>query len=125
MIYESVLILRSVLDVIRTEVKKAPRTETGGALAGYLHENHVVVTHACGPGPRAELKRTSVLIDGQYADAFCTRLFKQSHGRIDHDEIEEDGSCIRHSRESGNPVPLSRFIARKSLGPGYRCAIPG
>lgn len=84
-IYERVLILQSVLDFIRAEVRKAPRVETGGALAGYLsRENRVTITHACGPGPRAELKRTSVLIDGQHAHAFCTQLFKQSGGRLDY-----------------------------------------
>jgi len=84
-VYQRILIQQDVLEFIRKEVRKSPRTETGGALAGFLsHDNSVIITHACGPGPRAELKRYSVLIDGKHADAFCTRLYKSSGGQLDY-----------------------------------------
>ena len=77
--------LRSVLAVIRAEVRLSPKTETGGALVGYLaREGTLVITNACGPGPRADLGRTSVMIDGQHAAAFCTRMYKDSGGRLDY-----------------------------------------
>jgi integrative and conjugative element protein (TIGR02256 family) len=77
--------LRSTLDVIREEVRRTPKTETGGALVGYLStEGALVVTHASGPGPRAKLKARSVLIDGKHAQDFCTRLFAESEGQLDY-----------------------------------------
>lgn len=83
--YKQVLVLRSVLDTIRAEVRLSPKTETGGALVGYLERDGVlIVTHACGPGPRSELRRTSVLIDGKHAGAFCTQMYKQSGGCLDY-----------------------------------------
>lgn len=83
--YSQILVLPSVLDTIRREVRLAPRTETGGALVGYLDCSGIlIVTDACGPGPRAELKRMSVLIDGQYAHKFCTEVFNRSSGHLDY-----------------------------------------
>jgi integrative and conjugative element protein (TIGR02256 family) len=83
--YKHVFIVRSILDVIRAEVRRAGRRETGGALVGYLSpESTLFVTHASGPGPRAQLQLTSVLIDGQYAHEFCTRIFTSSGGRLDY-----------------------------------------
>jgi integrative and conjugative element protein (TIGR02256 family) len=83
--YDQVLITRNVLEVIRAEVRGVGKVETGGAMVGYLEfPNSLVVTHASGPGPRAELNSTSVLIDGRYAHAFCTRLFEESGGRLDY-----------------------------------------
>jgi integrative and conjugative element protein (TIGR02256 family) len=83
--YDRILILRSVLDSIRAEVKSAGKVETGGAMVGYEgHDNSLVVTHASGPGPRAKLSRMSVLIDGNHAHAFCSRIFRESNGRLDY-----------------------------------------
>lgn len=84
-LYERVFIVRSILDVIRSEVAYSPRTETGGALTGYTSaENTLIITNACGPGPHAELRHASVLIDGQHAHAFCSRIFRESDGRCDY-----------------------------------------
>jgi len=83
--YDQIFIVRSVLEVIRAEVRRAGRVETGGAMVGYQSPpNSLVITHASGPGPRSELNTTNVLIDGQYAHAFCTRLFDDSDGRLDY-----------------------------------------
>jgi integrative and conjugative element protein (TIGR02256 family) len=83
--YDHVCIVRTVLESIRAEVRRVGRVETGGALVGYeSHTNALILTHASGPGPKSELSRTNVLIDGQYAQAFCTQLFDGSGGRLDY-----------------------------------------
>jgi integrative and conjugative element protein (TIGR02256 family) len=83
--YDRVLIVRSVLEFIRAEVRRVGKVETGGALVGYQDgPKSLVVTNASGPGPRSELSPSHVLIDGQYADAFCTRIFENSRGRLDY-----------------------------------------
>ena len=85
LMYDQIFIVRSVLEVIRAEVRRAGRVETGGAMVGYeAHSNSLVVTHASGPGPKSELNPTNVLIDGQYAHSFCTRIFHDSGGRLDY-----------------------------------------
>jgi len=54
-------------------------------MVGYQSpSNSLVITHASGPGPRGELNPTNVLIDGQYAHAFCTRIFDDSGGQLDY-----------------------------------------
>lgn len=110
-IYDRVLIQESVLAFIRSEVKKSPRTETGGALVGFLSEdNCVTVVGACGPGPRAELKRFSVLIDGQYAHAFCTRAFEKSGGKLDYvgDWHRHPGWSLRTSNQDLDAMRIIR-----------------
>lgn len=84
--YDRIFIIRNVLDVIRAEVKRAGKVETGGAMVGYHQSlsNSLVITHASGPGPKAELNPTNVLIDGQYAHDFCTRMFDDSGGQLDY-----------------------------------------
>jgi len=83
--YERILMFRSVLDTIRAEVKCTGKVETGGAMVGYeAPDDSLVVTHVCGPGPRAVLSRMSVLVDGQHAHAFCSRIFRESNGRLDY-----------------------------------------
>jgi len=84
-LYERAFVVRTILEVIRAEVEYSRKTETGGALTGYLAAgNTLIITHACGPGPRAELKSASVLVDGQHAQAFCSRIFTESSGRFDY-----------------------------------------
>ncbi len=118
-IYQRILIQRNVLDLIRLEIKKSPRTETGGALVGYLsQDNCVIVTDACGPGPRAELKRYSVLIDGKYTSAFCNRIFEESGGRLDY-----VGDWHRHPgwSLSTSPQDLDAMVTIKESN---CCSIP-
>jgi integrative and conjugative element protein (TIGR02256 family) len=83
--YRAIFVVPSVLDSIRHEVSRAKRKETGGSLVGYLSaDNAVVVTHASGPGPRAELAYDSVLVDGTFSSEFTNRIFAQSGGRLDY-----------------------------------------
>lgn len=85
MTYRNIIIVPSVLATIRREAQSAPRTETGGALVGYAtREDEVILTHASGPGPRAELARDSVLIDGEYTTAFCNLLYHNSCRQLDY-----------------------------------------
>ena len=83
--YDRVLLFRSVLDTIRAEVRSAGKIETGGAMVGYESQgNTLTITDVSGPGPRAQLARKSVLIDGQYAARFCFRIHSESGGQIDY-----------------------------------------
>lgn len=85
MIYRHIFIVRSVLMTIRQEIGRARWTETGGPLVGYISEDEaLVVTHAGGPGPKSVLTHSSVLIDGEYAQGFCTKVNREWSGRIDY-----------------------------------------
>ena len=117
--YRGILIQHEVLELIRTEVGKSSRTETGGALVGFLsQDNYVIVTNACGPGPRAELRRYSVLIDGKYAHSFCTRLFERSGGLLDYvgDWHRHPGWSLKSSRQDLN--------AMRTIRDARCCSIP-
>jgi integrative and conjugative element protein (TIGR02256 family) len=120
MSYREIIFFRAVLDTIRAEVKRAPRTETGGALAGYLAPNNVLfVTHACGPGPRAELRRTSVLIDGKHASAFCDRVFQEHGGRVDY-----VGDWHRHPALSPLRASVQDLAAMLTIKESNCCLVP-
>jgi integrative and conjugative element protein (TIGR02256 family) len=83
--YRHVFIGKSALDTIRSEVQRTKLTETGGPLVGYIsNDGALVVTHANGPGPRAELEFRSVLIDGVAAQQFCDNLARLSDGKLDY-----------------------------------------
>lgn len=86
MIYRHVFIARSVLATFRREVQRVLYyKETGGPLVGYISaDGALVVTHAGGPGPRAEHRQRSVLIDGAYAQKFCDKIHRESDGRLDY-----------------------------------------
>jgi integrative and conjugative element protein (TIGR02256 family) len=120
MIYREIIFLRAVLDTIRAEVKRAPRTETGGALVGYLtSDNALFVTHASGPGPRAELRRTSVLIDGEYASGFCDKLFREYGGRVDY-----VGDWHRHPTFSPLRASVQDLDAMLTIKESNCCSVP-
>lgn len=85
MIYRHIFVVEAVLQTIRQEVRRAGLKETGGPLAGYVSPDQaVVVTHAGGPGPRADLRLRSVLIDGAAAQSFCDTINRASGGRLDY-----------------------------------------
>lgn len=81
---ERVVIGRQALAQMRKEMKKVWKTETGGVLVGSLVDGVLSVTSASGPGPRAELRLCSVLIDGVHAGQFCAAASKKSQGKIDY-----------------------------------------
>jgi integrative and conjugative element protein (TIGR02256 family) len=118
--YERVLMVRDILDVIHAEVKHSPRTETGGALTGYHSpENTLIITNACGPGPRAELKHASVLVDGKHAQTFCSRVFKESGGRFDY-----VGDWHRHPGWAALKASKQDLAAMLIIDRAHCCSVP-
>ncbi len=119
LIYRHVFVVASVLHTIRREVRRAPFTETGGPLVGYISaDDALVVTHASGPGPRAEHARHSVLIDGQHAQQFCDHLWHESDGRLDY-----VGDWHRHPGWSLTPSQHD-IVAMCTVAAFEHCPIP-
>jgi integrative and conjugative element protein (TIGR02256 family) len=83
--FNRVILLSKCLSVIRTESRKSWCVETGGPLVGRITEDKaLVVVDAAGPGPKAMLEPFSVTIDGAYAQKFCDKINRNSHGKIDY-----------------------------------------
>ena len=78
------MISRAAIGQMRKEMKKVWKTETGGVLVGALADGVLSVAAASGPGPRAERRMCSVLIDGVHAGQFCRAASRESQGRIDY-----------------------------------------
>lgn len=79
-----VLLERAYLKIVSL-MKPVWFRETGGALVGYLNDSReVIITDACGPGPRAESQLLSIKIDGEYTGNFCNEVFRKSNGRYDY-----------------------------------------
>lgn len=57
------------------------RTETGGALIGYEHDDEVVIACAYGPGPRARHRRTTFEPHRQTTQAVIDAVRKHSDSR--------------------------------------------
>lgn len=49
-------------------------TEIGGTLVGYQQQDHLIITHASGPGENAKMSFNSIEIDGEYATGYCNHL---------------------------------------------------
>lgn len=100
--FEKVVILTKCLAVFKTESLKALGTETGGPLVGHIAQARILlVTDACGPGPRAKLERCSVTIDGAFAQKFCDRAFNESKGTTDYvgDWHKHTGLSLKPSKD--------------------------
>lgn len=111
------MIHASVLDFIEQESAKAPRTETGGVIAGCgdLRSAEVHVTHASKPGPRARRTMFSFSRDTNYCQQFLDKLAVDSGGTIDY--LGE-----WHKHHENVPGPSGRDIATSSeiaLDPDY------
>ena len=81
---ELVIIDEGVFSIVKREMRRARLTETGGALVGHHQGHYVVVTSASGPGPKAELRMHSVMIDGAHAERFCSKARRKSKGTEDY-----------------------------------------
>lgn len=81
---ELAVVENRVFSTTSREMRKACMTETGGALVGHRDGHHLVVTAASGPGPRAELRLTSVEIDGAHAERFCATARRKTNGVDDY-----------------------------------------
>lgn len=81
---ELVVVEKRVFSTTSREMRKACMTETGGALVGHRNGHHLVVTGASGPGRRAELRLSSVEIDGAHAERFCATARAKTNGVDDY-----------------------------------------
>lgn len=84
MSYSSVVLEPAVSAAIVAEMRRAKGTETGGVLVGYTRECELIACAASGPGPRAELSRHKVMVDGEFAAKFCQQMFERTDGRCDY-----------------------------------------
>ena len=101
MIFRRVCVLDTVVSKVREEIAQVRFRETGGPMVGYVSlDRALVVTDVSGPGPRAELRRDSVLIDGIHAQRFCNQAYRRSRRRIDY-----VGDWHRHMGFSLEPSP--------------------
>lgn len=83
--YRRAVLLESVYLKIISLIKPVWFRETGGALVGYVNDRReVIVTDACGPGPRAVSQLFSIKIDGEYTGDFCNEIFRKSNGLYDY-----------------------------------------
>jgi integrative and conjugative element protein (TIGR02256 family) len=84
MIFQDMFIKKDVLSIIENEVKKTcNNVETGGILMGYYTiKDEVVITHCCGPGPKANQRKYSVTLDSHYAQKFVNDIYFQTNGKI-------------------------------------------
>lgn len=82
--FKSVVLQGAVAASIAREMAKVAITETGGALAGHIDGDRLIVTSASGPGSRAELRMRSVLIDGEHAQRFCDNVRARTNGKDDY-----------------------------------------
>lgn len=55
------------------------KNEVGGALVGFQHKDSLTITHASMPGPKAKMKKYSVVIDGEYTTDFCNNINRCSN----------------------------------------------
>jgi len=107
--YRQIFVSNRCMGVIQREVSIAKGTETGGSLVGYQTvDSALVITDACGPGPKAILKRTSVQIDGAFSDIFCKASRVASNGAYDY-----VGDWHRHTGWSLDPSEADNAAMKK------------
>lgn len=64
-------------------IKTDNTMETGGILMGYTTiKDEVVITHCCGPGPKAKQKKSSIVFDRKHAQRFVEEVYRETEGRI-------------------------------------------
>lgn len=111
--YRHLFIVKSVLDVFRHESSLVGFKETGGGLLGYISKDKAtVVTHACGPGPKAILTVKKVILDGQFIQEFADKMYEQSNYLFDY-----IGDWHRHLGYS--LTPSTKDIIAMKLAAGH------
>jgi len=70
-----------VSEQLLSDAERAFPLETGGVLMGYWAEPYteVVITHAIGPGPKAEHRRRGFIPDSEYQEAEIERIYSNSN----------------------------------------------
>lgn len=105
---------------ILAEAQRALPNETGGVLLGWSTDSDIVITHAVGPGARAEHQPTRFLPDRDWQADEIARLYEES-GRT----IEYLGDW--HTHPGGDPYPSaldSAALRRIALDEAARCPRP-
>jgi integrative and conjugative element protein (TIGR02256 family) len=104
-----------ILELSRLEY---PR-ETGGALAGFKSANGVVITHATGPGPRAERGRATFRRDGDSTQGSMDQILGETGGVSDY-----VGEWHSHPSPVGPSTMDRSAMSRISGNPAYRTPEP-
>ncbi len=74
-----VVISPSLIDMIKNEIRKDMKIETGGVLAGFIDEaRKLVITHISGPGPKAKKKRDGFLKDIEFCQKFLDEVYQST-----------------------------------------------
>jgi integrative and conjugative element protein (TIGR02256 family) len=71
--------LRSINEII---TQHELVTEIGGTLVGYQQHDHLIITHASGPGENAKMSFNSIEIDGEYATRYCNKINELSDHQL-------------------------------------------
>lgn len=80
--FRNVLIKESVIELIKSEVKKTKNNyETGGILLGHITENDLHINIATDAGPNALKSRSSYIRDEKYAQSRINEEFIKSEGK--------------------------------------------
>lgn len=90
----------TALEKIHALVKSSGVREIGGPMVGYVtHENELVITDVSGPGLKGRRMPFNVTVDGEHAERFCDRAFRDSGGKLDFvgDWHSHPSICIRPS----------------------------
>ena len=105
MSYHRVVVSQHAFRIIRAELAKTFIAETGGAVVGFAEGNILYVCDACFPGPRSKIWPWFVMIDGQYAGAFCDLQRDLSGGIL---EYVGDWHC-----HIAGPLRQAKVIAQR------------
>jgi integrative and conjugative element protein (TIGR02256 family) len=115
MIFKDLFINKDALDFIECEVRETKNdVETGGVLMGYYTvKDEVVITHCCGPGPKAIQKRYSIFLDSSYAQEFVNEVYTNSDGQITYigDWHSHTSSNLTPSRT--DKIELNKIVKNK------------
>jgi integrative and conjugative element protein (TIGR02256 family) len=93
--------------------------ETGGALAGFATPEMIVITHATGPGPSAERRRSSFQRDGEFTQEAVDQIFEKTARCSDY-----IGEWHSHPAPVGPSTIDISAMAMISRSPEYRCPKP-
>lgn len=92
------------LKTIERECRRYPDAETGGILVGFREpdDDQVVVTHASGPGPRAERSAVHFVKDTPYLQSVLNLLFQY---------YQANYLGVWHKHPQGVPAPSAGDVA--------------
>ena len=96
------IVSERALETIERECRKSPDTETGGILVGLKDKRRVIVTHATGPGPVADLSVSHFIKDTPYLQSVLNLLFQY---------FQVNYLGVWHKHPGAMPFPSSGDVA--------------